>query len=126
MGKELKVDEMYCSACAAAIKKAAEICVHCGVRVKRGDGQTEKRSKTSTDRSKTVAALLAIFLGWLGLHKFYTGKIMWGVIYLSVSVVGSFFTFGLTLLLIAFVSFIEGIGYLGSSDEAFQKHCGSK
>jgi hypothetical protein len=29
-------DEMYCPSCGAVIKKEAEICVHCGVRVRRG------------------------------------------------------------------------------------------
>ena len=28
--------EMYCTSCGAIIKKEAEICVHCGVRVRRG------------------------------------------------------------------------------------------
>ena len=30
-------------------------------------------------RNKTVAALLVIFLGTLGLHKFYLGRIGWYV-----------------------------------------------
>lgn len=38
-------------------------------------------------RSKIVALLLCIFLGYLGIHRFYTGKIGTGIIY--------FFTFGL-------------------------------
>jgi hypothetical protein len=29
-------DEMYCTSCGAIIKKEAEICVHCGVRVRKG------------------------------------------------------------------------------------------
>ncbi len=29
-------DEMYCPSCGAVIKKEAEICVHCGVRVRKG------------------------------------------------------------------------------------------
>lgn len=33
-------------------------------------------------RDKTSAGLLAIFLGGLGVHKFYLGKPLWGVIYL--------------------------------------------
>ncbi|MEX0762386.1 MAG: hypothetical protein WD208_12760 [Dehalococcoidia bacterium] len=28
------VDEMYCSSCGRIIKRRAEICVHCGVRVR--------------------------------------------------------------------------------------------
>jgi len=32
-------DEMYCPSCGAVIKREAEICVHCGVRVRRPSGQ---------------------------------------------------------------------------------------
>ena len=33
-------------------------------------------------KSRILAAVLAIFLGGLGIHKFYMGKIGWGVVYL--------------------------------------------
>lgn len=33
-------------------------------------------------RNKLVAFLLCLFLGYLGIHKFYEGKILMGVIYL--------------------------------------------
>ena len=31
---------------------------------------------------KVVYALLAIFLGWLGIHKFYAGKPVQGILYI--------------------------------------------
>lgn len=34
------------------------------------------------DRSKTTAGLLALFLGGLGVHKFYTGRAGMGFLYL--------------------------------------------
>lgn len=33
-------------------------------------------------KSKGVAAILCIFLGWLGVHRFYTGKVGTGILYL--------------------------------------------
>ena len=33
-------------------------------------------------KSRMVAALLCFFLGWLGIHRFYTGKIGTGLIWL--------------------------------------------
>ena len=33
-------------------------------------------------RHKIVAALLALFVGGLGIHKFYLGKWGWGIVYL--------------------------------------------
>ncbi len=39
-------------------------------------------NQTSGDKNKLVAALLALFLGGLGIHKFYLGRTGWGIIYL--------------------------------------------
>ena len=36
----------------------------------------------SADSDKTIAAILAIFLGGFGIHKFYQGNMKVGVIYL--------------------------------------------
>ena len=60
-------------------------------------------------RSRVVAGLLGIFLGGLGIHKFYCGKIAQGVLYLLF-----FWTF-----IPAIIGFIEGIWYLTMSDQAF-------
>lgn len=68
-----------------------------------------------TNKSKTVAGLLALFLGGLGAHKFYLGKTGQGILYLIF--VWTFIP--------AIVGAIEGIMYLVSSDEDFQtKYCG--
>ena len=48
---------------------------------------------------KVVYALLAIFLGWLGIHKFYAGKPVQGIIYILFSWTG----------IPAIIAFIEGI-----------------
>ena len=36
----------------------------------------------TSDKSRTIALLLCIFLGILGAHHFYVGKIGWGIFYL--------------------------------------------
>lgn len=41
----------------------------------------------TSNKSKTVALLLCIFLGYLGVHQFYVGKVGLGLVYM--------FTFGL-------------------------------
>lgn len=61
-------------------------------------------------KSKVAAGLLAIFLGGLGIHKFYMGKVGMGILYL---------VFCWTYIP-AFVAFIEGIIYLASNDHNFQ------
>lgn len=64
-------------------------------------------------KSKVAAGILAIFLGGIGVHKFYMGKIGMGILYLLFCWTG----------IPACVGFIEGIIYLCSSDENFQlKH----
>ena len=60
-------------------------------------------------KSRVVAALLAFFLGSLGVHKFYLGQTGWGIIYIL---------FCWTLIP-AIVSTIEGILYLLSTERAF-------
>lgn len=59
------------------------------------------------------SALLALFLGGLGVHKFYLGYNKEGVILLLASV----FTCGAAGL----VAFIEAIIYLTKSDEEFDR-----
>ena len=61
-------------------------------------------------KSKMVAALLAIFFGSFGLHKFYLGQVVWGLVYL--------FLFWSSISMI--LGFIEGIMYLTMSDKSFE------
>lgn len=64
-------------------------------------------------KSKVAAGLLGIFLGGLGIHKFYLGKIGLGILYL---------VFCWTYIP-AIIGFIEGIIYLASNEHNFQvKH----
>ena len=64
-------------------------------------------------KSKVAAGLLAIFLGGLGIHKFYLGYNGAGIVH--VVLVITFFFFWVSLL----ISLIEGIIYLTKSDEDF-------
>ena len=64
-------------------------------------------------KSKTAAGLLGIFLGGLGIHKFYLGKIGMGILYLIFC--WTYIPF--------LVGFIEGVIYLCSNEYNFQvKH----
>ena len=60
---------------------------------------------------KTTAGLFGIFLGGLGVHKFYLGYTTEGIIQIVITV----FTCGIGAL----VGTIEGIIYLTKSDEDF-------
>ena len=67
-------------------------------------------------KSKMVAGLLAIFLGALGVHKFYLGYTKEAVITLVVSLL----TFGVGATIFEIIGIIEGIIYLTKSEEDFQ------
>ena len=60
-------------------------------------------------KSRLFAAFLAIFLGGLGIHKFYLGRVTQGIFYLIFSVTFIPFLLGI----------IQGFGYLLSTDEFF-------
>ena len=63
-----------------------------------------RRDETVGSRNNVVAALLAILLGGLGIHKFYNGSWGWGIVYILLC-----WTF-----LPALAGLIEGIIYLVS------------
>ena len=74
-----------------------------------------QQMNTEPTKDKLVAGLLAIFLGTLGIHKFYLGYTKSGVIMLLVSL----FTFGVGATVMAVIALIEGILYLTKSDAEF-------
>lgn len=63
-----------------------------------------------TSKSKTVAGLLAIFLGLFGAHRFYLGLYGWGLLYLLF-----FWT-----LIPGLLGIIEGIRYLRMDKDEFE------
>ena len=63
-------------------------------------------------KSKVVAGLLGIFLGHLGVHRFYLGYTRQGVTMLLVAVVGGILTCGLAWMAVGIWGLVEGILYL--------------
>jgi TM2 domain-containing membrane protein YozV len=94
---------MLCPYCKEEIAEGAVKCKHCGSML------VVRQSRPSNYKDKLVAGLLGIFLGGFGVHKFYLGRIGWGVVYVL------FFWTALP----AIIGFIEGIIYIASSQENF-------
>ena len=67
------------------------------------------------EKNKISAGLLAIFLGSLGIHKFYLGYTSTGVITLLVSVL----TLGIGAVVMEIIGIVEGIIYLTKNDYDF-------
>lgn len=80
---------------------------------------TSTRVASSSEKNKIVAALLAFFLGTLGIHKFYLGKTTAGIIMLVCGTIGWLLI--LPGLISALIAFIEFIIYLVKSDEEFHR-----
>ena len=67
---------------------------------------------------KIVAGILAILLGWVGVHKFYLGYQKEGIIMLVCGLAG-WFLCGLPTAAASIIGIIEGIMYLTKTDEEF-------
>lgn len=74
---------------------------------------------TASGKSKIIAAVLAFFLGGFGVHKFYLGINKVGIIYLLVSILGSFIFVGPIIVFI--FSIIDLVQYLRCTDEEFER-----
>lgn len=95
----------FCKHCGEKINEAAVICPHCGCQVETlqqntpaaqpniviNNSNNNTNTNTNTNigyvvagkpKNKWVALLLCFFLGYLGAHKFYEGKIGMGILYL--------------------------------------------
>jgi len=112
VAKTKDTDEKFCSDCGAVIKIKAEICPKCGVR--QSTATKPLSNAAPNGKSRINAALLALFLGGFGGHKFYLGQVGLGVVYLLFC-----WTF-----IPAIVAFIEFIILITMNDEVFNEKYG--
>ena len=80
-----------------------------------GSGQGQRYTK-----SKVAAGLLAIFLGWFGIHKFYLGYTGPGILLLICGTIGWVFFF-IPPIVASIIGLIEGIIYLTKQDDQFEQ-----
>jgi hypothetical protein len=89
---------MYCRTCGNSVNDRAEICVSCGVRPRNGDAYCDncgspshpkasfcvkcgvKFRETGSGKDWLTALLLSIFLGKLGVDRFYLGYVGLGIL----------------------------------------------
>lgn len=67
----------FCPNCGNPVAPSAVVCVSCGVAL--------QQKPATGGKSKIAAGLLAIFLGYLGIHNFYLGYTSKAVVQLLVS-----------------------------------------
>ena len=81
--------EKYCSNCGQVIDIRAEICPKCGVRQSYSQPphptfgyNAPANDPNVSDKDWLTTLLLCFFLGYLGVHRFYTGNTLYGVLQL--------------------------------------------
>ena len=104
------LENKFCLNCGAETRPNQAFCIQCGGPLPRG---------ITGQKDKIAAGLLAIFLGSLGIHKFYLGYNKEGVIMLLTTLLGGIVTCGAASLVISVIAFIEGILYLTKTDQDF-------
>jgi TM2 domain-containing membrane protein YozV len=90
------VGMIHCRGCGTEVHVSAKACPKCG-------------ASNGSRKDRTTAALLAIFLGGLGVHRFYLGQ--W---------TGIFYLLFCWTFIPAVVAFIEGISWFMTSEEKWQ------
>ena len=109
------LEPVFCSSCGGKIAKEASFCPKCGGPNKASPAAYSFDGIGSDGipvKSRVAAGILALFIGGIGVHKFYCGQIGLGVIYLIFC-----WTF-----IPSIIAFIEVIIYLTSpNDEVFTK-----
>ena len=68
-------------------------------------------------KSRGIAGLLAILMGWCGLHYFYIGKTSAGVLFLLVAILSC----GVLATVTTIVSIIQGVLFFTSTQEEFEQ-----
>ncbi|NGE51597.1 NINE protein, partial [Klebsiella pneumoniae] len=63
---------VFCRACGKQLHMTATACPACGA---------PQQSSGEASRKILPAFLLCWFLGWLGLHRFYVGKVGTGILF---------------------------------------------
>lgn len=71
-------------------------------------------------KNKIIAGLLAIFLGGWGIHKFYLGYKKEGFTMIALTLLGNL-TFSIVSYAVGLVGLVEGVIYLTTSNEKFNR-----
>ena len=85
---EEKGERLYCPQCGVTMESAQRFCSQCGWDAEDPDKPPPAQPKTPRDlgslsqHNRLTVLLLAILLGWLGVHRFYVGKALSGVLWL--------------------------------------------
>lgn len=121
MENTMQTEMKFCKHCGQKIEKDAVVCIYCGKQVETLEQNSQPQvvinnsnMNTNTNinkntnvtankkaKNKWVSFFLCLFLGCVGAHKFYEGKIGMGILYLCT---GGLLFIGVIIDLIAILS----------------------
>jgi TM2 domain-containing membrane protein YozV len=104
--------DVYCTSCGRSIKKEASVCPFCGVM--QGVSASSGYPPGYVPKEHTAALLLCIFLGFVGGHRFYVGKIGTAILMIvsSVTIIVPIIWWIIDLVQICTGKFTDKQGYL--------------
>jgi TM2 domain-containing membrane protein YozV len=76
---------MFCPNCGRELSNEAVTCPNCGhpmAPVSSQSGPASSTVQNVSPKSRLAVVLLSFFLGWLGIHRFYVGKVGTGILWL--------------------------------------------
>ena len=88
---------MFCSRCGTQLNEGSAFCSRCGAQVAPVVGQVQLAEDVSP-KSRLAVTLLAAFLGWVGAHRFYMGKIGTAVVMLLLGMTPIICTVGMIVV----------------------------
>lgn len=113
-------EKNYCGYCGVRVAPKQVVCVKCGMSLN-NNGAPGNRPEGSVcrcgEKSRIAAALFALFLGGLGIHKFYYQSWGWGLVYLGFFLL----TCGWGGIITSILALIEAIMFFAMSDEEFNR-----
>lgn len=72
----------YCPNCGKPVTGGTNFCPECGAPLKIANYQNQPASNRANEDRWLIALILCILVGSLGVHRFYTGNIVTGVLML--------------------------------------------
>jgi len=111
------VGRRYCWHCATAVAPDQALCTHCGAGLHGAGGRAV--ANNSVESKRIISAVVAIFVGAFGVHKFVMGDTRQGFVRVGILAAAMIFTLGFGAIPLMIIGIIEGVTYVTMSDADF-------
>lgn len=73
------VSKIHCAGCGAKVGWVATRCPACGTTRRKPEREPDTSAPTVSNKSFSITLLLCLFVGFMGVHRFYVGKFKTGI-----------------------------------------------